>query len=224
MIGDEHADAPGAQLADDGLDVEHGDGIHPGKGLVHEHEGRFDDQRAGDLEPPLLAAGQGVAEIVGQVGQTELGEQPLLARLLLAFVDVQGLEHGQQVVRHGELAEHGQFLRQVGDTGPGPGGERHAGEVMLIEEDTPPVGRDETDHQVKGGRFARAVRPEQADHLAGAHLQVHPAHHPAALVGLFQSTCGQDPFVHPIRPSRRLPRTAFSAEPPAAARAPGHEP
>ena len=67
VVGDQNPDAALAQLGDDRLDVEHGDRIDAGEGLVEQHEGRRGDQRAADLDAAPLAAGQRVGVVLGQM-------------------------------------------------------------------------------------------------------------------------------------------------------------
>src|ERR1700674_4116051 len=54
MVSDQDPDAAMGQLADDALDIQHGQRIHARKRLVPEHEPRLGPQGAGDLGPPPL--------------------------------------------------------------------------------------------------------------------------------------------------------------------------
>ena len=67
VIGDEHADAAFGKLANDRLDVDDRDRIHPGKGFVEQDEVGLVGQRTRDFDPPPLASGQRNAVVVAQV-------------------------------------------------------------------------------------------------------------------------------------------------------------
>src|SRR5262249_41627092 len=112
VVRDQHPYAALAQLRDDGLNVEYRNRVDTGKRLVEQHEAGLGAQRAPDLAPPPLTAGQRVGVMRRQVGDAELFEQagePLGAFLVR---ERQGLQDRQQVVLHRELAEDGRLLRQ----------------------------------------------------------------------------------------------------------------
>ncbi len=68
------------------------------------------------------------------------------------------------------LRKIGRFLRQVADAAPRALVHRQPGEVLTVQEHLAAVGMLQADDHVKARRLAGAVRPEQADDLAGAHL------------------------------------------------------
>src|ERR1700747_600791 len=57
--------------------------VHPGGRLVQEQQLRLGRERAGDLEPTLVAVGEGLCELVVRSSQPREAEQ--LARLLLGL-------------------------------------------------------------------------------------------------------------------------------------------
>ena len=57
MIGNQHTDAALLQESDNVLNIQYGDGIDAGKGLVQQNKARIARQRAGDFNPTSLAAG-----------------------------------------------------------------------------------------------------------------------------------------------------------------------
>ena len=59
VVGDQHANAPVFQEADDPLDLDHGDRVNASKGLVEQNKTRLGRQRPRNLHPPPLAARQG---------------------------------------------------------------------------------------------------------------------------------------------------------------------
>src|SRR5256885_13771089 len=81
MVSDQDADAAVRQLADDALDIEHGQRIHARKRLVQEHEARLGRERAGDLDAPPLPARERHAEGSAHVADAQLLEQLLEALL-----------------------------------------------------------------------------------------------------------------------------------------------
>ena len=74
MVGDEDADAPVPELADDRLDLGDRDRVHPAEGLVHEQETGAGREGAGDLQAATFAAGEREGGLAGQLFQPELGE------------------------------------------------------------------------------------------------------------------------------------------------------
>src|SRR6266850_7519722 len=99
-----------------------------------------DLERPRDLEPPPLAARQGVGLVLGEAGQVELGEQLPEPRRALLVREVERLEDREQVLLDGELAEHRGLLRQVAHAEPAAFVHRQLGDVLALEEDAPAVG------------------------------------------------------------------------------------
>ena len=72
VIGDEYADAAVAQEGDDGLDVDDGDRVDAGEGLVEQHEARLGGQRTGDLDAPAFATREAHSGCIGEVADVEV--------------------------------------------------------------------------------------------------------------------------------------------------------
>jgi hypothetical protein len=98
MVGNQHPDAALAELIDDGLNVEDGNRIDAGKGLVEQHEMRRGDQGAANFDAAPFAAGERVGAVFGQVRDAELLEQASQALGAFFVGERQGLEDGKQVV------------------------------------------------------------------------------------------------------------------------------
>ena len=135
MVGDEHADAPVLEAADEFLDVAHGNGVDTGKGLVEQDEERLAYQAAGYLEAAALTAGK-----IGGVGLFEPGKAEFLhelvgALLLLGLGKIGMLKDHLQVLAHGEAAEDGAFLRQIGEADTGTPVQRPGTDVLPVERD-----------------------------------------------------------------------------------------
>src|SRR6185503_11190208 len=67
VIGDEDADPAVAQVGDDLLDVDDGNGVDAREGLVEQDEGGVRGQGAADLEAPPLPAGKRVRGLARDV-------------------------------------------------------------------------------------------------------------------------------------------------------------
>ncbi|MNC85067.1 hypothetical protein D3C83_06420 [compost metagenome] len=74
---------------------------------------------------------------------------------------------------------------------------RHVGEADVVEMQFAAVHRHQPHHHVEAGGLAGAVRPEQPDDLAAAHLEGDVLHHDARAVALVQPLRAQ--FVYPRR-------------------------
>src|SRR5690606_32350337 len=118
-VGDQHADAAVAQVADDALDIVHGDRVDTGKRLVQQDEVRVGGQAAGDLGAAALAAGEAHAEAVADVGDVEFLQQFFHALFTGAPVQVlAGFQDRHDVVGHRQAPEDAGFLRQVANAAP----------------------------------------------------------------------------------------------------------
>ena len=156
----------GLQLAQAVPHEQAGGGVEPGARLVQEQHERRVHQRPRDHDPLGLPAAEHVGLHVGAIEQPELREQLVGPPLALAggHAVVRGVEH--EVVPDRERAIEVAALRHDGELAAGPhliachvdpsderaaGGRAHAG-------------REDADR----GGLARAVRPEQPEHLAAS--------------------------------------------------------
>jgi hypothetical protein len=169
---------------DDLLDVVHGDGIDAGEGLVQEHELGLLDQGPGDLQAPSLPPGEGVGLALPEVGDGELVQEGFQAVLPLLLPKGEGLQDGQDVLLHRELAEDRGLLGQVAHPQAGPLVHGDLGDVPVVQEDLPPVRGDEPHHHVEGGGLPCPVGPQEPHDLPLLDLQVHAVHHLAPLIDL----------------------------------------
>src|SRR5690606_41136614 len=71
VVGDQHADAPVAQVFDNALNVDHRDRVDAGEGLIQQHEARFRRQRPGNFDAAPLAARQAHARGVANVADVQ---------------------------------------------------------------------------------------------------------------------------------------------------------
>src|SRR5256886_7825787 len=98
MVSDQDADAAVRQLADDALDIEHGQRIHARKRLIQEHEARLGRERAGDLDAPPLPARERHAE-----GSAHVADAQLLEQLLEALLARRSEEHTSELQSQSNL-------------------------------------------------------------------------------------------------------------------------
>src|SRR5690606_17016124 len=188
VVGDEHADAALLQMADQALDLDDGNGIDAGERFVEQDETRPARERARDLEAPALAAREAHAEAVAPLRDLQVAQQLLERGFALGAVQVGArFEYRADVGGRRQVAEHRRLLRQVADAEAGALVHRQARDVAPVEQDASPVDRDQADDHVEAGGLARAVRSEQTDDLAGAHLEGDVVDDPAAAVLLAEA-------------------------------------
>ena len=114
-------------------------GVQPGGGLVEEQQFRFVDERAGDRQPALHAARQGLHPVIGPLAElgelqqaVDPGPQLPPGQVEVPPVDVQVLANRQLQVQvvllrdHPEPAADGRD-RRGRDRGPGPAAPRRCG-------------------------------------------------------------------------------------------------
>ncbi len=116
-------------------------------------------------------------------------ELSLRSRSLLARLD--DFEHGADVVLHVQAAKDRGFLRQVADAEARAPVHRQMRDVVAVEADDAAIGRNQPGDHVEDRGLAGAVRPEQADRLAGAQAQGRVVHHGAAAIALLQALDGE---------------------------------
>ncbi|MDT4860089.1 hypothetical protein FQZ97_946300 [compost metagenome] len=197
MVGDEHADAARLEETDDALDLDHGDRVDAGEGLVEQDETRVGGQGAGDLDPAALTAREGRRGRIAQVVHVQVLEQLVepgfdggLAQGLASLVLLQ-LQHGTHIVGHVELAKDRGFLRQVAQAQARAAVDGQVLDGQAVEQDLPGVRAQQADQHIERGGFARAVGAQQADHLALEDCERHVLDHLAAAIGLLQALCLQ---------------------------------
>src|SRR4029077_8372882 len=147
------------QTADDLLQIEHGNGIDPGKRFVQQNECGIDAQAAGDLHAPALSPGKSISAILADVLQAKLVDKllPLLAALVpgnrLRF------QHREDVFLYRELAKDRSFLREIADailTRPEIHG--NVGDVLTVIQNAASIRGDQANNGVESSSLASAVR------------------------------------------------------------------
>ena len=144
--------------------------------LVEEDDRRVVEQGPGDGQLLLHALAERAGDVVAPVPQREQPQVPL---------DPLGARRGVQPVQPPEEVEVGRRrqlvveARRLGqDADPGADLLGVLDDVEAVDRGAALARLDERGQQPDRRRLARAVRPEQAEHLAAEHLEVHPADRP----------------------------------------------
>ena len=162
--------------------------IDAGERFVEQDDARLGDEAAGNLQAPLLTAGDVVGLRLADTGDVKLLEQFLAAAAALLPIHPHQFHDRQQILFHRELAEHALLLGQIAHpTVAGPLVHRPVGDVVVVEQHPAGIGDYHAAGHPEAGGFAGAVGPEQADDLAGLDMEIDTIHHPAAAVVLHQS-------------------------------------
>jgi hypothetical protein len=121
---------------------------------------------------------QGAAGLIAPLFQDrEVGVDLLEQRLAAGRSHPRTVEPGSQILEHGEQAEDPPLLGHPGDTEACEAVRRNALQIAPLERD-PAAGAARHAHDgLERRRLADAVAPEQADDLAGAHLDRHAVQH-----------------------------------------------
>ena len=90
------------------------------------------DQTAGDFHAAPFAAGQLDTQAVAELGDGKFFHQGFHFFMLLLLAELRRLQHGQEVVFDGELAENRRFLRQIADAIGRPLVNGQVGDVLAI--------------------------------------------------------------------------------------------
>src|SRR5262249_11204211 len=158
VIGDEYADAALLEKPDDLLDIEHGDRVYAGEGLVEQYERGARRERTRDLDATPLAARQRQSGRLPQARAVEVAPQHRGTGLDLLLGELLTLENRADVLLDRQLAEPRGFLRQVRDAHARAPVHREMAYLLAVQVDRAVVHRDQPDDHVEAGRFSRAVR------------------------------------------------------------------
>src|SRR5205807_2455141 len=148
-------------------------------------------QRARDLDAAPLAARERDRWGLAHAVDVELVEQRVEVAFALAAVRLDQLQHRADVVLHVEPAKVRRLLRQIADAEAGALIHGQFGDVVAIELDPAAIGPDQARDHVKHRRLAGAVRAEQTDRFAAAHVEARSPHHLAAAETFLEPVRGQ---------------------------------
>ena len=209
--------AVGVALAQDRHDLAGGGGVEVAGRLVGEQDARAVDQRAGDRDALLLAAGEVAGDARGGVGEAEALEQLRRAAAGLAGRDA-GQQRGQlDVVGDREVRDQVEELEHEADLAAAQAraaGLVGAGQVLALHAHLAAGRAVEAAEQVEQRRLAAAARPGDGDELAVRHPQVDvrrarsrpPAPSPCTLPRPVVSSTAfiRSPFRAPLRSGRAI--------------------
>ncbi len=139
-------------------------GIEPVGRLVHDQDVRVVDQRLREAGAVLVALGKRVDALVEHAlekTQFDRAVDRLFPRRAPETPQL-GREVEESVDRH--LGVSGRVFRQIADQAPGR--QRVLQHVVPADRDSAGSRRNESGHHAHGGGFARAVRPQETQHLA----------------------------------------------------------
>ena len=118
--GDDEGDALGGEVVDDRPEAAAGDGIDAARGLVEEDQARVVEQRAGEGQPLLPAAGERPGDEVLLAAEVRHADGPVEALGLRR--PAQAVDPGEEVevLPHGQLVVEAEALGHVADAAAHP--------------------------------------------------------------------------------------------------------
>ena len=146
--------------------------VEPDRRLVEKEDARRRDERAGELEPTPLTAAVAAHGPIDERRDAERVRQFGDACLRRARLDLPQARVDLEVTAPGKRAVDDRLLEH--DAADATGGQRLAHDVEAADARGPAGRQDRGRQDADGRRLARAVRPEQPEHLAGADLEIDP--------------------------------------------------
>src|SRR5690348_7406680 len=182
MVGDQHTDAPLLQKADNFLDVQHGNGVHPGKWLVQQDEMRICRQRSGNFNASPFSPGQADGWTVANMTDMQIMQQIVEMLLHLVSPIVFQFQYSANIVSYRESPENRSLLWQIAQAEVCSLVHGHLAEVKLIKDDVASIQRHKAHHHVKTGGLACAIGTQQADDFSAFNRKGNIMHYGARLV------------------------------------------
>ena len=156
--------------------------------LVEQQHRGAGRERAGEFEPLAVDEAERLGAPVGDPRHG--GERKRVDRLLIGALPLEPAAMGgcgEDILEHRHAAEGPRNLMRARKPPPAALGRRREGDV-LAEKAHPPAGRRmRADEQAQERRLARAVRPDDADRLAGADGKVDAIEHQKGAEALRQA-------------------------------------
>ena len=103
---DEYTDTGRFQTEDDLLQIQYGDWIDAGKGLVEQDKGRIDGQAASNLDPAAFATGERISACFADVTEAEALNQVCGTRAPGLPVKRLSFQNREDVLLNGEFAKN----------------------------------------------------------------------------------------------------------------------
>ena len=145
--------------------------------LVGEDDARLLDERPGDRDALLLAAGEMRRQVGRAIGEADLLEQGERAGTRLVVRDAGRSDRRLHVVDCGERRDQVELLEHEPERPQpeiGEGGVAERAEVLAFEAHGPLARAVERAEQLEQRRLARAARADERDELARADVEVDP--------------------------------------------------
>jgi hypothetical protein len=169
---------------------------HAGRGLIHQQQPGRVGQRHGQLHPLHVAIGQRTAGAQRLRRHAHLIEQRqrigtpvvLRARPERKQAPVRRQQGHLHVFHHGERGKGFSDLKGAPHALLPDGARRQAGNVHPGQLDGARIGPQLAAHHVEGGGLARAVGPDQRQHLAGRQRKIHAIDRQHTAKGLAQAS------------------------------------
>ena len=143
--------------------------VEVGKRLIHQQHVRLDDNRAGERDALLLAAGKALRQTVGILRDLH-GLQNLVHALLDLFLGQMAVFKAESdVLAHGHMRENGVILENHADVALV---RRNIVDDLAVESDGAALDGVKARNHAQQGRFAAAGRAEQREELALLDIQI----------------------------------------------------
>ena len=170
LRGQEQGRTVADQLADDVPHAHPAGRVEPGGRFVEEQHRRAGDDTGGEIEPAAHAAGVGLRDAVGRVGEAEAFEQLDGPRLGRRAPQPAQLADHHEVLAPGERLVEGGILGRDPDVARRPGCFGH--DVEAGDRGPAAVGHGQGREDPDRGGLARTVRPEHTEDRPGGHVEV----------------------------------------------------
>lgn len=145
----------------------------PQAGLVQKEEARAGHEGPADGHHLLLPTGEGGGWLIGALSQLREPREDLpepTAKFRLARFAGQGAQ--DEVLPHGQVAEHFAPFRGEGHAQRGHVGGWLPRDVLPVQQDAPPRWGDDAGNGFQEARFPGAVGPDNGHRLPLSHLEV----------------------------------------------------
>jgi hypothetical protein len=186
LLFDEEDTQPGrSQSADEVAKPGRQVGGEPFARLVEQQHPGPGEDRPGDREHLLFAAGELVAAVPQSLAQPGQQLQDLWHRphgTVLREPGAPDTSREGQVLGHGQPGEDPTTLRHQADAGPGHPVRGPACQIDPVDPDRAPIRPQQAGDRVHQGALSRAVAPDHRLHRAGRHLEVDAVQHRAPVV------------------------------------------
>ena len=196
MTAENHRFASAGQCEDEILHLATANRVQPRRRFIEDDEIRIVDERLRQPDAALHALGEFADRARARLRQSHHVQQLLRALLSFAGREVKEMpEEIQRLVRVEEAIQI-RFLRQITDARLGGDVARRLAEDLNVAA----RGIEQAQEQLHRRGFPRAIRPEQSEHLALAHLEIHAIDRarlgppPEILEDLGQAADGDDGF------------------------------